>query len=106
METTNAPKGSINIKSLLHGLILAVGSFIVTSLGTMLNSGTIPTQTDLIGLGKLAGGVGLTYLISNFLQNSNGDFKPESESPIKSTTLPVVQPTPAPVIETNTPEVK
>ena len=87
---TNAPLGSINVKTIVHGLIYTVGSFLVASLATMLSSPTMPTQADFISLAKVCGSIGLTYLSVNFFQNSAGNFKPESESPLK--VVPSAQP--------------
>lgn len=100
---TNAPLGSINVKTIVHGLIYTVGSFLVASLATMLNSSTVPTQADFISLAKVCGSIGLTYLSVNFFQNSAGNFKPESESPIKALVIPTEQVAAAPEVKAENP---
>lgn len=102
MTIENSPKGSINIKDLFHGLVVAIGSVVVTGLGTMLNSGVLPDLASFELLLKLGCGAGLFYISSNFLKNSNGDFKAETVDSIitdKNNTVPKMENPLAPQIK-------
>jgi len=62
MQTS--PLYSLNFKDLLKGLIVAVGSAVVTTIQTSLQSGSLNFNWKLIG--TVALGAGIAYLGKNF----------------------------------------
>jgi len=73
-----SPKFSLNLRDLIHGFLMAALGSILTALVPMLESGLLPdwpkTKAALIvGLG-----VGVVYLIKNYISNSSGQItKPD-----------------------------
>lgn len=70
----NSSFGKLNWKDFGKGLLVAVGGSIVTALIPILNSGRLPTIAEfkLIGIAAIA--FGGTYLLKNWVTNSNGQL--------------------------------
>jgi hypothetical protein len=72
--------GLLNLKDYLRGLLMAIGTSILISLATILNSGAFPTLDQLIPISTSGLAAGLFYLVKNVLTNSNDNLlKKETE---------------------------
>lgn len=85
MKLIGEKLGQLKSNDLLKGFITAMITVIVTSLYSSIQSGTIPTdwlfwKTQLM----LGLGAGLSYLIKNFLTNSDDKFLKKEEPKIKA----------------------
>jgi EamA domain-containing membrane protein RarD len=70
--------GKLNLQDIIKGSILAVITAIITALYQIVQAGSLPTVSDLQTIGTVALGAALSYLLKNWLTNSNGNFaKPE-----------------------------
>lgn len=72
MKTSNLY--SLDFKDLLKGLIVAIGSAVVTTIQTSLQSGSLNFNWRLIGtvaLGTVALGAGIAYLGKNFFTSAS-----------------------------------
>jgi hypothetical protein len=70
----------LNGKDFFRGLVVAVLAIITSSLSVILDSGSLPTVQELLGIAKLVGTTAVSYLLKNLFTNSNGQIlKPESK---------------------------
>jgi hypothetical protein len=70
---------TINIADLLKGAMVAAGTVVLSLIGGMVQSGTTPTEADLILSVKAGGIAAISYLVKNLFTNSNDQiFKSES----------------------------
>jgi len=67
----NSKFGTLNWKDISRGFLMAVGTSVVISLGTLLNSGKFPTWDQLVPTLLSGLAAGLFYLGKNVLTNSN-----------------------------------
>lgn len=61
----------INIRDLVKGFFVAVLTVIVSGLSTSLNTGHLPTETELKSLALIGLSAGGAYLLKNLFTNSN-----------------------------------
>lgn len=82
-EPIKPPLFSLNWHDLIRGLILAVGTVLLTSLYPIIQAGSLPTvdqwkAISLAGVSSL-----IAYLLKNFFTNSSGQLaKPEPVKPV------------------------
>lgn len=68
----------LNWMDALKGFVVASLAVIVTGLGTILDSGALPTWAQLQTMGMAGLIAGVSYLLKNLFSNSNGTpFVPE-----------------------------
>jgi xanthine/uracil/vitamin C permease (AzgA family) len=63
----------INVRDLVKGSVVAVLAVLTSSLVTILESGALPTVEQLKKIGLIALTAGVSYLIKNFLTNSQDE---------------------------------
>ena len=63
----------INVRDLVKGSIVAVLAVLTSSLVTILEGGALPTLEQLKKIGLIALTAGVSYLIKNFLTNSQDE---------------------------------
>jgi hypothetical protein len=61
---------SPKVKEILHGAVVAIGGAVSAVIVPVLNSGTLPTGSQLKSAGVIGIGAGLAYLIKNLLLGS------------------------------------
>lgn len=84
MKTIQSKLFSLGGSDLLKGALVAVFTAILTTLYTSLSQTppVFPKLSDLQGIGVAGLTAGLSYLLKNFLQNSNGQvLKAEPTTP-------------------------
>jgi hypothetical protein len=65
MQTTTSPIGTLNLRDLLRGLLVAVITPVFTIIGSSIDAGTLTFNWKLIG--GVALFAGLSYIVKNFL---------------------------------------
>ena len=65
---------SIKSKDLIKGFIVAILSVVAMGIMTSLNSGVLPTMAELKPLALTGAAAGISYLLKNFLTNSEDKF--------------------------------
>lgn len=65
---------SVNTKDAIKGIVVAVITAVLTALVNVLQTGVIPSPADLQGVGIVALTAGLSYILKNFLTNSNDEL--------------------------------
>lgn len=68
--------------SLIHGLLLAVITSIITAVKPFVNTGTMPNQAQFIQIGWAAVIVGGSYFIKNGFFGSSNNIPPSTIQPI------------------------
>ena|SRR5271157_5117104 len=68
---------SVNVRDVLHALVVAVGTAFVQALVPILQNGTLPTLAQLHTALLISLAAGLVYLTKNFFSNTTGNFGPE-----------------------------
>ena len=69
---------ALQYKDFFKGLVVTVGSVILTGVMTSLNTGALPTSADFKTLAIAGASGGVAYLLKNFFTNSNDQmFKGE-----------------------------
>ena len=63
----------INVRDLVKGSVVAVLAVLTSSLVTILESGALPTVEQLKKIGLIALTAGVSYLLKNFLTNSQDE---------------------------------
>lgn len=72
--------GSLNLRDLVNGFVVAFLAAALTGLITSLDSGHLPTLNEIKAFGLVGLTAGLSYVLKNVLTNSNGQLlKKESE---------------------------
>lgn len=71
----NTKRGKITWANFFHGLIISIGSAVLSGLTTALTSGTIDVKT----VGVSAAAAGLTYLGKKVAETENGLLIDETE---------------------------
>ncbi len=75
--------GTLSWKDSLKGLIVAIGTALITGLMQSLQSGQLPvTGAQLMPIALAAGSAGLAYIGKNFLTNSEDQFG--KKEPVKA----------------------
>lgn len=70
----NSSFGKLNLADLGKGVLIAVGTVILTGIATSLQAGKLPTTSEL-GVLVIAGlGAGAAYLVKNIFTNSNNQL--------------------------------
>ena len=64
----------VNAKDVVRSLLLAVLTAAGTTLLQIVNTGLLPDRAGWKTVGISAGAAGLSYIIKNFLTNSNDQF--------------------------------
>lgn len=76
----NAKLFSLNLNDLVKGFVVAFLTVVVSGVYSGLESGTLPTLNELKTLTLLGLASGASYLLKNFLTNSDDKLlKPESK---------------------------
>jgi VIT1/CCC1 family predicted Fe2+/Mn2+ transporter len=65
---------NLDIKDAINGFVVAFLSAALTGLVATLDSGALPTVTELKSAGIIGLTAGLSYLLKNVLTNSNGEL--------------------------------
>ncbi|AMR33953.1 hypothetical protein A0256_22140 [Mucilaginibacter sp. PAMC 26640] len=78
----SSPIFSINLKDLTKGLIVAIGSAVITALQTTLQAGSFTVDWKSIGTVALA--AGLSYLLKNFFTPAQSN---QQQGPINQQTI-------------------
>lgn len=65
---------SLDLKDALNGFLVAFLSAALTGLITTLDSGVLPTLSELKSAGIVGLTAGLSYLLKNLLTNSQGEI--------------------------------
>lgn len=66
---------SLNNADLLKGAVISILSILLTMVKEIVvDNNTLPTPEQLSSIGMIALGSGLSYLIKNFLTNSQGEL--------------------------------
>lgn len=79
-------KYSLNIRDVIHGFLISVGSGALTALLAILNDvASVPLQVNVIVKLTIIGGIsgGTTYLLKKVFSNSEGKFKSEPKSDLQ-----------------------
>lgn len=75
---------TLGLRDIAKGFLVAMLTAIITGLGTVLQNGTIPTETELKNLVLIGLSAGIAYLGKNLLTNSNDQFlkkEPKNNNP-------------------------
>jgi hypothetical protein len=67
----------LNANDLFKGVLVIVGTAILTAILPMLQSGKIPTLEELKVVVLASVSAGITYFLKNLLTNSDGNIKTE-----------------------------
>lgn len=70
----------INTRDLVKGAVVAVLAVVTSGLVTILESGALPTVQQLKGIGMVALTAGVSYLLKNFLTNSQDEVLKKEQS--------------------------
>ena len=65
---------TVGTKDFIKGLVVAIGTTLLTGLTVSLNSGALPNNHDLKVMGLASLSAGVAYLGKQFLTNSNGQL--------------------------------
>ena len=65
---------NIDYKDLAKGFVTSFFTAVLTAIVVVINTGTIPTNLEFIGILKIAFLSGIAYLIKNLFTNSEDDF--------------------------------
>lgn len=70
MKSIKSKLGTLNLRDVARGAIMAGGMLVLVSAEQSLESGHVPTQVELLLSLKIAIGTMLVYILKNFLTNS------------------------------------
>lgn len=65
---------NLNANDLLKGVVVTIIAILTRGIYQITDSGSVPTTDQLSAIGWAALTAGVSYLLKNFLTNSNGDF--------------------------------
>lgn len=72
--------GSLNLRDLVNGFVVAFLAAALTGVITSLDSGHLPTVSEIKAFGIVGLTAGLSYVLKNVLTNSSGELlKKESK---------------------------
>ena len=67
-------KWSLNVRDLIHGFLMAMSGSVVSAIVPLLQTGTFPTEAQIMTSVKIGIGFGVVYLLKNFTSNSQGEI--------------------------------
>lgn len=74
MKNKSAKLFRVNFKDIVKGLITSILTAVVSGVYTTVNSGAIPTPTDLKVISFTGATAGIGYILKNVLTNSDDQF--------------------------------
>lgn len=78
----NAKLFALNFKDIAKGFFVAVLTVLLGGISTAIADGTLPTISELKGIGLVGLSAGIAYLIKNFFTNSDDQIL-KKENPLK-----------------------